>query len=672
MRHPYKRGAAAFLAVLAAAGNIFAAPQAAFGAGAKAGVEESVYINLDYYGTPTKVNVVKAISSNGKTEFTDYGDYQKVTNMSDATEPELADGSVTWKLSGAPGERFYYEAAMDVEKTERPWTFDVSYKLNGVPADGDTLAGASGLVEIHILAEPNDKADEYYRNNMVLLAAVPVDRTSCYSVEAEGSQTQNIGENTFVVFTALPGEEGDFTVRVGTDCFETIGVVMAMAPGTVKDLEHVKDLKEAKDTWKEAGDELYDSMDQMAASMEAMGDGVNQLISGLQSAEAARKTWSGAKDGILAENDQALAAFSAVAGQMEVMIPHIQTAKDSAEVVHESMGGIVDILGDMQDPLRRLNTGLRRIRGDAEDISDELPGLTSLMEQLITLDAALEASTQAYVTGLGSLSGSLGQISEDYYMDAEIATPSDAPAAIPGVTMDGNELLQALMARKGYLEKISASSKSLTSDLSHLMEATGDSARYTAELMDGMDMVIEDLTALNDSLDMYYPDLQAALDDTRVLTEQTADALKASVDALSALQNTVRASSDDFDAAARDTIYGSMELLDKSLGLLDSTSSMRAAGRTMKDTLDEEWEDLEDDTLFLNMDPNAPKVSFTSPENAEPDTLQIILRTEEISLDDDEEVLDAETEPADVSPLQRMWNVLVKMWNAIVEIFKNR
>ena len=26
--------------------------------------------------------------------------------------------------------------------------FDVSYKLNGVPTDGDKLAGASGLVEI--------------------------------------------------------------------------------------------------------------------------------------------------------------------------------------------------------------------------------------------------------------------------------------------------------------------------------------------------------------------------------------------------------------------------------------------------------------------------------------------------------------------------------------------
>lgn len=57
-------------------------------------------------------------------------------------------------------------------------------------------------------AEPNDNAGEYYRNNMMLMVAVPVDMSKCYSVEAEGSQTQNLGETTAVVFTALPGRTG--------------------------------------------------------------------------------------------------------------------------------------------------------------------------------------------------------------------------------------------------------------------------------------------------------------------------------------------------------------------------------------------------------------------------------------------------------------------------------
>ena len=48
----------------------------------------------------------------------------------------------------------------DAEKQRRSaWTFDVSYKLNGVEADASKLAGASGLVEVNVKATPNEKAN---------------------------------------------------------------------------------------------------------------------------------------------------------------------------------------------------------------------------------------------------------------------------------------------------------------------------------------------------------------------------------------------------------------------------------------------------------------------------------------------------------------------------------
>ena len=56
-----------------------------------------------------------------------------------------------------------------------------------------------------------------------------------------------------------------------------------------------------------------------------------------------------------------------------------------------------------------------------------------------------------------------------------------------------------------------------------------------------------------------------------------------------------------------------------------------------------------------------------------PKTLQIVMRTDEISVDDDTaKTADAEVAKAKESPLRRMWNVLVQMWKAMVSIFKNR
>lgn len=223
------------------------------------------------------------------------------------------------------------------------------------------------------------------------------------------------------------------------------------------------------------------------------------------------------------------------------------------------------------------------------------------------------------------------------------------------------------------LQDLSARSKSLTDKMANLMDDTSDSAKYSAEIVDNMDYLIEDLKALNDSLDVYYPDLQTALDDSQELVRRTTDALNNGISTLTIIQNTLKDSSDDFEAAARDSLRGSMELLDKSLNILDSTTVMRQAGRTMKDTIDNELDKFDTDNRFLFMDPSADKVSFTSDRNKPPKTLQIVMRTDEISVDDDTaKTADAEVEKAKESPLRRMWNVLVQMWKAMVSIFKNR
>lgn len=732
---------AAVLAAVVTAGN---APLS-YGAPAAVETDETMYVNLDVYGKAQKVNVVKSCSLNGVTDFTDYGNYLAVENMSTQDEPQLGEGEVVWKLPPDRRERFYYKCTLDQEQTALPWNFDVSYKLNGVPTDGEKLAGASGLVEIHIKAEPNEQADLYYRNNMLLLVAVPVDMSKCFSVEAEGSQTQNMGEFTAVVFTALPGEEGDYTVRIGSDSFETTGVIMAMTPGTVEDLEHIKDLKEAKDTWQDAGDELYDSLEQMAQSIEDMRGGVDQMQSGLNAAENARQKWSSSKDAILAGNDRSLESLRAMSGQLETLVPHLQTAKEEAEIVHKSMGDIVGTLGEMQEPLGKLYTRLRNIKSSTASMGEQLPDLRDDLGYLIETNASFQVQTTEALEALGQLIGELEEYDdealeievpeieipeaqgEEELEEPEASEPEgsekpeeseeqekpedseepEAPDAsepekdenleinepenentgsqtisravvpkaqiekreVPFVASSGSQLQQLMQ----MLRKIDKDSRKFTQTAGNLMEDISDSAQYSADLVDNMDFLIEDLTVLHDSLDTYYPDLQSALDDLSALTERTTEALNSTTDTLTLVQNTLKASSDEMDVAAKASLMASMELLNKSLNVLDSTAGIRRAGRTMKDVIDSQLDKFDTENRFLFMDPDAEKVSFTSSKNPEPRTLQVVLRTDEISLENEEhKTLDAETEEPEVSPLKRMWNVLVKMWRSLVDIFKNR
>ena len=788
MKKRYKQKCAAVLAgVMLCSAPGMALPS--YGAEAGVDVDETMYVNLDCYGPVSKVNVVKTLSMNGNTEFTDYGNYQQVVNMSGDETPVLGEGSVQWSFPADRRERFYYQCAMDKEQMALPWDFDVSYKLNGVPIDADKLAGASGLVELHIKAIPNSNAKLYYRNNMVLIVAVPVDMEKCYSVEAEGAQTQTLGEAAAVVFTALPGEEGDYTVRIGTDSFETTGILMTMAPGTLEDLEHIKELKEDKDTWREAGNELYDSLEQMARSVESMREGVGQVQSGMASAENARQKWSSNKDSILAGNDQVLSSLTALSKQMETIVPHLQTAKEEAEVIHRSLGDIVNTVGEMQEPLRRLETRLNNIRSSTEGMADQLPAIRSDIEIIVASEAILQQKIDAIIPILGNLSGALDAAESGYYLDdtviydedaleeieggqgsteagseteeetegpqqpeteapseseteapaeSETESPSESETEVPEETEEpketeapeetepessaqeetqtsegeeteadaspaelsdqplrvGRSKKQAPLvaaARDGeedeqdmdlevfdsfslveHLDKIAKDSREFTDTMSNFLTNVSESADYSSEIVDYMDYLIEDVTALHDSLDTYYPDLQQALDDSAELVKRTTEALNNGIGTMTIVQNTLKDTSNDFDAAARESLRGSMNLLDKSLSVLDSTASMRKAGRTMKDVLDRELDKFEEENRFLYMDPGAEKESFTSDKNQEPKTLQIVLRTDEISLEGEEGMMDAEQEAEQVSPLRRMWNVLVKMWNAIVDIFRDR
>ena len=738
-----------------------------YGAPAGADVDETMYVNLDYYGKTTKVNVVKGVNLNGLGKITDYGNYINVENMSTSDAPVLGDGSLTWNLPEGQNGRFYYKCTMDNEQVVLPWDFDVSYKLNGVPTDGDKLAGAGGLIEIHVKATPNDNANLYYRNNMMLMVTVPVDMSKCYSVDADGAQIQSLGSTTAAVFSALPGEEGDYTVRIGTDSFETTGVIMAMAPGTIDDLNHIKDLKEAKDTWKDAGDALYDSLEQMAKSVESMRDGINQVQSGVSSAESARQKWSANKDSILAGNDQTLESLTALSQQLETLVPHLQTAKDTAETVHNSMGDIVNTMGDMQQPLRKMYDRLRNISTTSQSLGEQLDDVREDMAWLIQNNAQFQVQTTTILEALPELIASL----EDYDVDdldlgdledtdtrtiaddpdddrenkadtssgnqedpdinkadssdtvTEDKTSGDMASEAAGAdhedggaeadnsshtadsaagtdnrsdAADGADISDAQTLSKAHIEKhevplvgapsgvdlvtlykmlskIDKDSREFAQVASNLLDNVGDAAKYGADLTDSMDLMIEDLTALHDSLDMYYPDLQASLDDLSELVNRTTDAMNKGISTMTIVQNTLKATSGDIDEAAKNSLRGSMELLDKSLSILDSTTGVRTAGRTMKDVMDEQLDKFDTDNRFLFIDPSEDKVSFTSDKNPAPKTLQVVLRTDEISLDDeDNKETDAETEKVNEGPLKRMWNVLVQMWKAIISIFKNR
>lgn len=372
-------------------------------------VDETMYVNLDYYGSETEINVVKGCSTNGVTEYTDYGIYEKVENMTDSTEPSVGNGSVTWKFPDK-NQRFYYQCTLPKEEMELPWTFDISYKLNGVETEPKALNGASGLVEIHVKAVPNQKAKAYFRNNMILTVAVPADMSKYYSIDAPGSQLQSVGNYSAAVFMALPGEEGDYTVRLGSDSFESPGIVMMMVPGTASAFEHIADLKEAKDTWRENGDALYESYDAMLQAFESMGTGVSTVQSGLGQLEQGRQILSGSRAAIESGSAQALDDLLSVTEQTSKLIPYLETAQNAVTDINDNARAIYNTMEDMQDELDDLYSGLKSLQHSLERASDSIgAGITAAEQQAIAEEIQKKAEQlEQILAALGQLGQGAG------------------------------------------------------------------------------------------------------------------------------------------------------------------------------------------------------------------------------------------------------------------------
>ncbi len=794
MRRVNRRRAAFLLAVLSALMNTMPVTAGV----PRVQVDETMYVNLDYYGKKADVNVVKGCTPNGVSQYTDYGNYEKLVNMTDRTEPVKGDGTVTWTLP-EDGSRFYFQGTIPEENVELPWNFDVSYKLNGVETDAASLLHASGLVELNVKAKPNKNTRAYYRNNMILTVIVPVDMEKCYSVDAPGSQLQSVGSSKAVMFMALPGEEGDYTVRIGTDDFESSGIFMMMVPGTASAFDHIKDIKEAKDTWRESGDRMYDSINELLLTMESMRQDVSQVKGGVDELEQARASINSNRKQIEALSTEAIAQLQGVADQTAVLIPYLQTAQNAVSDINSNANAIYNTMEDMQDELDRLYDRLGSLRNALSSASSQISkGITSeeqaavgeiiaaeteelqkifdalenalnsadsqadtLDEDSTELEDSLDFLDAARISGAKSensededsreksesLGKADGQEEPDGSEKADIREESDgseAPDSTPkesedaqviafGEESDGNieieedrrgpsgepgsggvndadfeeemseaadEAEEALQALSGTsyisdVRRLSEESRGMIRNgrtveqgVSELiarinaacrtMGGIGEDTASTISALrrsdDELINLLDDTRVLIDTMDSYVPSMLDALADSQELANRLTRALYSLHDLLALLNNTWIAAGDSLDAGTRDSLQGLGGLLDKSLSMIDSIAGVRQAGEEMKDTLDEQLDKFEEENQFLNLDPSADKISFTSSKNPSPSSIQIILRTEEISDEDKTtDISDLETEEqANEGPFQRMWNVIKAIFEAVIDIFRNR
>ena len=691
----------------------FTLPQAAQAAAPTVETDESVYINMDYYGAPTNTRIVKGVSLNGHTEFTDFGSYADVYNMSTYDEPVIKDNSVYWKLSDTSKQRFYYECIpTDKVNIQMPWNFDVSYKLNGVSVKAEDCAGANGLVEITIHAVPNSYASDYYKNNMMLVCGTGIDMSKALSIDAPGAQVQSVGTYKLVVFMGMPGEESTFTVRIGSDNFENMGMFMFMTPATLSSLDIISDLKDVKDRLSDSSDSLYSGMSSMLDTMQSMQNGMGTMSSGISGINAVRQQLIKDRGTIDPKTDAALTALEKLTGESDSLIPELNNTKDTLVKLNATTNSILNTLEESGADITEYQTLLKNIKtslGNLENLMDDLDDKTGSEWLYIS---ELQSDISKLKKNLKAIQDDMSNLNDKIDAITKAVTNAGTKALTHLQNMEDAGVVPSGSTKMAYelLNTFAGKGKELTDALKHLNDNLSSTSSSLSGFLDTSDSILDNLDDICDILDDYkglgqdftaegkkltelanttlgrvnqqlteIPALTESLNQLTSITSSSIDkgteligtttkTLTASHQLLDTVNSTLRSVRSDADASTQTMLDGLLDVLDKA-SRSNSSNKLQNATDDIHNAIDDAKTDLEDDTNILNIDSSADLQSVTSSMNPTPSSLQFILRTQEISTDDDDDAITSDQDAADEGVLARIVNIFKKLASAIYGVF---
>lgn len=617
--------------------------------------DETLYITMDPYGSIQESSVVKSYTVNGCSTITDYGAYTKVTNLTNYAQPEAtADGGIQFHFDQDPG-RFYFEGAMDVNENQLPWNIDVSYRLNGLDARAEDLAGEKGLVEISMDFTPNETVSDYFRNHMSLIATAIVDMDKNLSLEAEGAQIQAMGNLNAVIFAVLPGEERQYTMKIGTNDFSFSGLVFAMQPLTLAQLDHVGDIREVKETLEDSADALDESLDIVLDTLSDMQSGISQSAAGIRQLNEARQIISDTKGQVYADVDAGLMGLDLLAMQFIPFREDTENAQIALNELNDNLNSLVLSVDDLSPGLTDLQESLLDLKDDANSMRRNFWGPGAEASDQMSQMEKLARKTHS---DLASLSNAQKKLSSSTQKISAVLPETIASASTAKLSPDSAKMFRQLLAmvQKHGLDEVedqirimlaaygqteeeidniidslaqaediqetidditdgilgSVGNTGLTEDIGSLITMTGelltqlpvveewtlnglgnirDVSESAAEVCEAIDALIVQVDDLTETVNAHHDEILITLEHLADLTDTASQSLTSLAAMGRSLEWQLKTVGPTLNAGTKATLNGLAGILDETGSGLSQTNVIRSAKNTIKDTIDDKWDE---------------------------------------------------------------------------------
>lgn len=498
------------------------------------------------------------------------------------------------------------------------------------------------------------------------------------------------------------------TVKDSADAiYDSLDVILdsldGLSDGLSGTVEGLKKLDESRQTLANAKDGIYVNADTALDILKELSDRGIPFTTYVQDAQNA-----------LSDANRDINALNDTVNDLD---SHLSNLGWGLRNVNRDLDDVTDLLNDGRRDIRQWENKLASLRRDLEDLkkykelsNQKLEELKKLLNSLKNLqDILKEHGDVLGITDeqlqklLEDLEALTGEAVSDELKGQIVQIASDSNAAIKDVVgnilqsgvLDSPTLKQLIALIEGLIgeaeqvsvldDMISDVQKSISTienilervnvdgeSLENVLGDTGDLAdTLKRSTVTGQDL-ITNVNQLTTTLNTYHETAVNAMGDAGRLIDSAVRGTDAMYILMKDVENNLKAAGTPLNEGSKATIDGLSSALNSAIDGLSKTGVIKDAKDTVQDLIEDKWNEYTgEDMTILNVDANAKKVSFTSNDNPEPQSLQIILRTEGTAEKEDE--MEAEVDESfhpEGNFLQRLWSILIKIVDTIKGIFK--
>ena len=234
---------------------------------------------------------------------------------------------------------------------------------------------------------------------------------------------------------------------------------------------------------------------------------------------------------------------------------------------------------------------------------------------------------------------------------AEIAKLQKSLAGVMNRLKDPtSQVISDLSALCGQIENLS----SLLNSAEDLSAAIGHSS---ADLRD----ILDDVEDLQDILDDYEPVLQDTLKTVSSLSTSAIKTIRDTQGLISDTEALMKSTGATLDDGTKQTLEGLAAVLRSTAKTMGTAGQIKDAKTSICDIIEDTWDEYTGDVNnLLLMDATAEAVSLTDSRNPSPESIQILIRTQEITMPDEDE-----TEAEAAAEVQTTF------WGRVAQMFKD-